>query len=86
MKADACFFTKVDSIAMLLKQLISAALKSFSHNDIYGAESDKALEIEDEGDSNKISSNNQDDLVAQKIKRFAQDMKNEEQRRRRNRK
>ena len=68
MKTATCFFTKVDSIAILLKQLTSTAPKSFSYNNIYGAESDNAIEIEDEGNGNEISSNNQDDLVAQKIK------------------
>ena len=47
---------------------MSTVPKSFSYNNIHGAESDNAIEIEDEGNGNEISSNNQDDLVTQKIK------------------
>lgn len=71
------FCKKPQSIAMLLKQLISAASKNFQHNSMHGTESDDAIELEDDDESNDVNGIDKDEIVFNKIKQFAQDMKNE---------
>ena len=62
---------------MLLKQLISAASQNFQCNNMHGAESDNAIELEDDNESNDADGIDKDEIAFNKIKQFAQDMKNE---------
>ena len=72
---DRCvFYNKADSITTLLKQLISTAPRSFTYNNISGSESEHAIMIDDKADNNKAPSINHDDIVAQKMQQFANDM------------
>ena len=61
---------------MLLEQLISTASRTFQYNNIYGSESNNAIELDEETEQNdnEPSKLDKDELVIKKLQQFAMDM------------
>lgn len=72
----SAFFKKPTSIAMFIKQLISTASRTFKHNNIFGSESENAIELDDESEQedNETNKLDKDELVIKKLQQFAMDM------------